>query len=83
MRKVNVSVIESIADLKTAPRLTLTRQSQLGSLTPTKMVQCYSCDGVPLKYKKKREGLQFTSTGYLSLVLASLRICWAVPLGIV
>ncbi len=53
MRKVNVSVIESIADLKTAPRLTLTRQSQLGSLTPTKMVQCYSCDGVPLKYKKK------------------------------
>jgi hypothetical protein len=46
------------------------------------MVFCSSCDGVPLKYKKRR-GLQFTSTDYLSIVSTPLRIRWTIPLSFV
>ncbi len=49
---------------------------------PLKMVSCSSCDGVPLKFKKKkRAGLQFISTDYLSLLLTPLRIRWTIPLS--
>jgi hypothetical protein len=57
LRKVNVSVTERIADhWKLRRSVTLTRQSQLSSLKPLKMVLCCSCDGVPLKFKKKKSG---------------------------
>jgi hypothetical protein len=48
LRKVNVSVTENIVDC-----VTLTKQSKLSLLTPVKMVSCYSCDCVPLKFKEK------------------------------
>jgi hypothetical protein len=48
---------------------------------PLKMVFCSSYDGVPLKFKKKkRAGLQSTSTDYLSLLLSPLRIRWTISL---
>ncbi len=49
---------------------------------PLKTVLCSSYDGVSLKLKKKkRVGLQFTSTDYLNLVLTPLRIPWTIPLS--
>jgi hypothetical protein len=46
-----------------------------------KMVFCSYCDGVPLKFKKKkRAGLQFARMDYLSSLLAPLRIRWTAPL---
>jgi hypothetical protein len=44
---------------------------------------CSSCDGAPLKFKKKEKwaGIQFTSTDYLSLVFTPLRISWIIPLS--
>jgi hypothetical protein len=44
------------------------------------MVFCFSCDSIPLKFKRKRAGLQFTRTDYLSLLLTPLRIRWTIPL---
>jgi hypothetical protein len=44
------------------------------------MVFCSFCDGVPLKFEKKRADLQFTSTDYLSIVLTPVRIRWTIPL---
>ncbi len=48
LRKLNASVTGNIADC-----VTLTKQSQLSLLKPVKMVSCYSCDCVPLKFKEK------------------------------
>jgi hypothetical protein len=44
---------ENSGPLKKRHSVTLTRQSQLSLLKPLKMVLCCSCDGVPLKFKKK------------------------------
>ncbi len=50
-------------------------------LTPLNLVLCSSCDRVPLKFKRKnRAGLQFTSTGRMSIVSKPLRIRWTIPL---
>jgi hypothetical protein len=47
---------------------------------PLKMVLCSSCEGVPLKFKNKNGGLQFTTTDYFGLLLTPLRIRWTIPL---
>jgi hypothetical protein len=54
----------------------LTRQSQLSLLKTQKMVLCYSCDGVPLKCKKKkgRASSLWYQHGLMSLELIPLRI---------
>jgi hypothetical protein len=44
------------------------------------MVLCSSCDGVPLKFKKKKGQAQITRTDFFSLVLTPLRIRWTMPL---
>jgi hypothetical protein len=53
LRKVNVSVTESITDCwKERRSVTLTKHSQLIIFKPLKMVLCSFCDGVPLKFKR-------------------------------
>jgi hypothetical protein len=46
------------------------------------MVLCSSCDGIPLKFKKKRADLQFTSTDQMSLVSTPLRVRWTTHLTV-
>jgi hypothetical protein len=51
-------------------------------LKQLKKVLSYCCDGVPLKFKKKNDRLQFTSTDSLSIVLTPLKIRWTIPLTV-
>jgi hypothetical protein len=62
-------------------KVDLIRQSHLINLAVPEIGLCSYCDGVPLKFKKKN-GLQFTSTDYLSLLLTPLRIHWTIPLTV-
>ncbi len=84
LRKVNLSVTESIADCwKERHSVTLTRQNHFFYLLTSEngfLLILWRC---PFKIKIQKEkwpGLQFTRTDYLSLVLTPLRIRWTIPL---
>jgi hypothetical protein len=47
---------------------------------PLKMVLCSSCDGVPLKFKKKNGRASSFEDGLIERVLTPLKICWTIPL---
>jgi hypothetical protein len=62
-------------------------ESQFGQTKPSyKSLSCYKWFYAPLVscpfkiQKEKRAGLHFKTTGYLSFVLAPLRIHWTIPL---
>ncbi len=81
LRKVNVSVTESIGDCwKERHSITVTRKKAILLIFKLlKIVLCSSCDGVPYKIQKEKwSGLQFTRTDYLSLVLTLLRLRWTI-----